>query len=93
MSTHREDVEICIDLNAGRGEGYSVEIRGAVEDLRNLGLTLDQAVGMRFTFNGGADSNEAGEPADIMFKGEIVKDERWGYLAIPYEVGIFWRAT
>jgi len=88
---NREDVEICIDLNAGRGNGYSVEIRGTVEDLRNLGLSLDQAVGLRFTFNGGGDTNEAGEPADIMFKGTVVKDEIWGYLAIPDKNGIYWR--
>ena len=92
MNTNTEDVEIFIDLNNSRGDGYSVEIRGAIQDLQNIGLTLEQAVGMSFTFNGGADSNEAGDPAEIIFRGIIVKDNRWGYLAIPNDKGIYWRS-
>jgi hypothetical protein len=93
MKMNQEDVEIFIDLNAGKGKGYSLEIRGAVQGLKNLGLSLEQAVGMRLIFNGGEDTNEAGEPAEILFKGVVIKDEKWGYLAMPDEKGIYWRMS
>jgi hypothetical protein len=43
--------EIYCDLNAQMIEqGYSLERFGSVRDLKKLGLTLETAVGMRFTF-------------------------------------------
>jgi hypothetical protein len=44
--------EIYCDLNAAMiDRGYSLERRGSVDDLARLGLTLADAVGMRFTFS------------------------------------------
>ena len=86
--------EIYCDLNARMTEnGYSVETCGSVADLAKLGLTLEKAVGRCFTFNGGSDVNENGEPSDIMFSGVIVKDPEWGYLAVSDAAGIYWRST
>jgi hypothetical protein len=63
--------EIYCDLNAEMIErGYSLERRGSVDDLAKLGLTLAQAVGMRFTFVMD-DADEHGNPDDILFNGGI----------------------
>jgi hypothetical protein len=70
--------------------GYSLERRGSVEDLEKLGLTLEQAVGRRFTFFAD-DADDKGEPDDIMFNGVVVKDEQWGYLAVA-DSEIYWRS-
>jgi len=84
--------EIYCDLNAGMIErGYSLERRGSVEDLAKLGLTLEKAVGMRFTFVGD-DADEHGNPDDIMFNGIVIRDPQWGYLAYADESGIYWRS-
>jgi hypothetical protein len=92
MKSDQAVPEIYCDLNAGMTEnGYSLERRGSIEDLAKLGLTLEQAVGMKFIFNGGEDSDENGNPADIMFNGFVVKDSRWGYLAVSDEDGVYWR--
>lgn len=73
--------EIYCDLNARMTEkGYSLERRGSVEDLEKLGLTLDAAVGRRFTFYMD-DGDAQGRPDDIMWEGVVVQDEKWGYLA------------
>ena len=54
--------EIYCDLNACMIErGYSLERRGSIADLDRLGLTLESAVGRRFTFYMD-DGNERGEP-------------------------------
>jgi hypothetical protein len=83
--------EVYCDLNARMTEhGYSLERRGSVEDLAKLGLTLEQAVGKRFTFYMD-DANDKGEPDDIMFNGVVVKDERWGYMAVA-DSDVYWRS-
>lgn len=83
--------EIFCDLNAGaRANSYRLT-NGSFGDLQKLGLTPEQAVGMRFSFNGGVDEDESGRPADIMFDGTIVKDDEWGYLAVADSKGIYWR--
>lgn len=41
---------------------YSLERRGSIDDLARAGLTLEQAVGKRFLFNGGVDESAMGEP-------------------------------
>ncbi|WP_223786815.1 hypothetical protein [Marinicella meishanensis] len=83
--------EIFCDLNAGVGvKSYRLTV-GSFADLERLGLTPEQAVGMRFSFNGGADEDENGQPADIMFHGTVVKDDQWGYLAVADGKGIYWR--
>jgi hypothetical protein len=46
---------------------------------------------MQFSFNGGADADENGQAADIMFDGTIVKDDEWGYLAVADSKGVYWR--
>jgi hypothetical protein len=61
-------------------KGYSLERRGSVEDLRKLGLTLEMAVGQRFTFYMD-DADDQGRPDDIMWEGVVIHDGRWGYLA------------
>jgi hypothetical protein len=74
--------EIYCDFNAHMTErGYSLERHGSVVALEKMGLTLEQAVGKRFTFYAD-DGNEAGEPDDLMVDGYVVKDPEWGYLAI-----------
>jgi hypothetical protein len=92
MKSSQEDAEICCDLNARMTKnGYSLETNGSIEDFDRIGLTLEQAVGKRFIFNGGADEDDNGQPADIMFRGIVVKDPEWGYLAEEDADGIFWR--
>lgn len=83
--------EIYCDLNAQMTEnGYSLERRGSVDDLAKLGLTLEQAVGNRFTFYSD-DGNDKGEPDDIMFNGIVLKDKQWGYIAVA-DSAIYWRS-
>jgi hypothetical protein len=84
--------EVYCDLNARMNEnGYSLERRGSVEDLAKHGLTLEAAVGKRFTFYMD-DGNDNGEPDDIMWEGVVVHDDRWGYLA-QSEGGAFYHRS
>jgi hypothetical protein len=84
--------EIYCDLNAAMiARGYSLERRGSVDDLAKLGLTLADAVGMRFTFVQD-DADEHGNPDDIMFNGIVIHDPKWGYLAFADEDGVYWRS-
>jgi hypothetical protein len=84
--------EIYCDLNARMTErGYSLERNGSVADLARLGLTLETAVGKRFTFVMD-DADENGVPDDIMFNGVIVHDPQWGYLALADDDDVYWRS-
>jgi hypothetical protein len=84
--------EIQCDLNARMTDrGFSLERRGSVEDLAKLGLTLADAVGMRFTFVQG-DADAHGNADDIMFNGTVIHDPKWGYLALADEDGVYWRS-
>ena len=84
--------DIFCDLNACMTDnGYALTI-GSIQDLARLGLTAEQAVGMQFTFNGGDDTSDGGEPVEIVFDGTIEKDQKWGYLAVSDSKGIYWRA-
>jgi hypothetical protein len=60
--------------------GYSLERRGSVDDLAKLGLTLDSAVGRRFTFFM-YDADDAGRPDDVMFNGVVIHDDTYGVSA------------
>jgi hypothetical protein len=92
MNRDQSIPEIYCDLNARMTENvYSIERQGSIDDLARLGLTLDEAVGKEFLFNGGADEDDNGQPADIMFRGTVIKDPAWGYLAQADADGIFWR--
>lgn len=71
--------------------GYSLERNGSISDLSNLGLTLETAVGKRFTFFMD-DGDENGNPDDIMFNGVIAHDPESGYLAIMDEDDVYWRS-
>lgn len=82
--------ELFIDLNARMTDNGYLLTNGTLADLQRLGLTPDKAVGMRFTFNGGADEDD-GKPADIMFDGTIEKHEQFGYLAVADSRGIYWK--
>jgi hypothetical protein len=73
--------EVYCDLNAGYGPGYSLELRGSIDDLAKLGLTLESAVGRRFTFYMD-DVDDDGTLNDIMFNGVVTNDPQYGYLAI-----------
>lgn len=64
--------------------------RGTYDDLARLGLTVEQAVGKRFAFNGGGDTDENGVPSDIMSAGTIVRDEDFDLLA-QQDSEIYWR--
>ncbi|ODV26649.1 MAG: hypothetical protein ABT25_05125 [Variovorax sp. SCN 67-20] len=54
---------------------------GSIRDLSKLGLKLEEAVGKRFTFVAD-DTDKSGVPDDIMSNGVVVKDERYGFLAL-----------
>ena len=83
--------EIFCDLNAGATLGTFRLTNGSFEDLDKIGLTVDAAVGKRFLFNGGDDTDEDGMLADVCFVGTIINDPTFGYLAKVAESGIFWR--
>jgi hypothetical protein len=84
--------EIYCDLNARMTDrGYSLERRGSVDDLAKLGLTLETAVGRRFTFYMD-DGDDEGKPDDIMWEGVVVRDAQWGYLG-QYEGGGFYHRS
>lgn len=70
--------------------GYSLQRNGSVSDLSSLGLTLESAVGKRFTFFMD-DGDENGNPNDIMFNGVVVHDSEWGYLAVMDD-DVYWRS-
>jgi hypothetical protein len=84
--------EIYCDLNARMSDhGYSLERDGSIADLANLGLTLEAAVGKRFTFLMD-DTDEDGNPDDVMFNGVVAHDARFGYIALADEDGVYWRS-
>ena len=83
--------EVYCDLNAGYGPGYSLELRGSVDSLAKLGLSLASAVGKRFIFYMD-DADDDGTPNDIMFRGVVVHDPQYGYLAIKDEGDYFHRS-
>jgi hypothetical protein len=84
--------EIYCDLNARMTDrGYSLQRNGSVSDLSKLGLTLESAVGRRFTFFMD-DSDEEGNPDDIVFNGVVVHDPEWGYLAVMDDDDVYWRS-
>jgi len=87
-----EPLEIWVDFNARMTERGYLFVSGTFADLEKHGLTPEQAVGMRFVFNGGADTDEHGNPADIMCLGTIVRDDEYGFLA-ELEGDFFWRRT
>ena len=64
---------------------------GTVQDLANLGLTLEGAVGRRFVLVSG-DADEHGNPDDIMHNGMVVRDLEFGFLLEADEAGFYWRS-
>jgi len=83
--------EIYCDRNARMTDrGYSLQRNGSVSDLSNLGLTLESAVGKRFTFYMD-DGDENGNPDDVMFNGVVVHDPELGYLA-EMDDDVYWRS-
>ena len=85
--------EIYCDLNGRVSErGYSLELRGSVDAFDKLGLSLERAVGERFTFYMD-DENERGERGDLMFDGIVVNDPRWGYIALADDDGFYRRSA
>lgn len=85
--------EVYCDINARMTERGFLLTNGSIEDLARLGLTLEAAVGKRFAFNGGGDTDESGAPADIMFDGVVEHDPEWGYLAVMDAKGVYWRPS
>ena len=83
--------EIFFDVNARMTDNGYALTNGSIQDLASLGLTAEQAVGMRFTFNAGDDTPDGGDPVEIVFEGTIEKDAKWGYLAVSDSKGIYWR--
>jgi len=83
--------EIFCDLNAVATENSHRRTKGSFAGLKRKVLTPEQAVGMRFSFYGGADEDEHGQPADIIFNGTVVMDDERGYLAVVDINGIYWR--
>ena len=84
--------ELYFDLNARmKQNGYLATCNGTLEDLRKLGLTLEQAVGRRFAF-AQPDTNDRGELDAWYFTGTIVKDVQFGYIAVPDSRGVIWKS-
>ena len=83
--------EIFCDLNSRMTENGYLLTAGSYQDLANLGLTVEAAVGKQFTFNGGDDSLEGKDQVEIIFNGTIERDEKWGYLAVSDPEGVHWR--
>ena len=82
---------IYFDGNARMLErGYSL-VRGPVEDLAKLGLSLASAVGMRFTFVM-HDTDGQGNADDIMLNGIGIRDPKWGCLAFADKEGLYVRS-
>ena len=84
--------EIWVDFNARMTERGHLLTNGTLADLARLGLTPGQAVGRSFLFNGGADTDKDGHPADILCRGTIVADPAHGFLA-ERDGEFFWRRT
>ncbi|WP_369935395.1 hypothetical protein [Xanthomonas tesorieronis] len=84
--------DIFCDLNARMTDNGYALTRGSIEDLARLGLTPERAVGIPFTFNGGDDTPDGGDPVEIVFDGTIERDSKWGYLAVSDPKGVYWRA-
>jgi hypothetical protein len=80
--------EVMIDFNARMTQsGYMATCRGTLEDLAEIGLSLDAAVGKLFIFS------EAGgrlphSPTDLICTGTIVVDPEFGFLAVEDENGV-----
>lgn len=84
--------EIFIDLNAAMPGGYLLT-NGSYADLAALGLDPRAAMGRRLRFVAANEPDDAGNPGDLYFDGVIVEDEKFGWLAVPNDSGICWRAT
>jgi hypothetical protein len=84
--------ELYFDLNARMtDDGYLATCQGTLDDLAKLGLTLDQAVGRRFAF-AQPDTNDKGELDAWYFTGTIVKDAKFGYIAVADSRGVIWKS-
>lgn len=84
--------ELFVDFNGRVTERGHLLTHGTYQDLERLGLTPEQAVGMRFVFNGGADSDADGHPADIKNSGTIIRDQEFKFLA-EVEGDFYWERT
>jgi hypothetical protein len=84
--------ELFVDFNGRVTERGYMLTYGTYQDLERLGITLEQAVGLRFVFNGGADSDEHGFPADIKNTGTIVHDPEFKFLA-NVDGDFYWQRT
>ena len=85
-----DDREIRVDFNDRMTKRGHLLTNCALADLARLGLTPGQAAGQTFLFNGGADTDEDGNPADILCRGTIAADEDYGFLA-EVDGDFFWR--
>ena len=72
--------EVFCDFNAAMTEDCFLLTRGSYDDLERLGLTVEQAAGIRFTFYTG-DADEDGNSDDLLADGIVVRHEKFGWVA------------
>jgi hypothetical protein len=95
MAEYAPDLpEICCDMNAAwTNRLFFSTCVGTQQDLARLGLTPEKAIGKRFLFNSGDDTNPAGELSDIMFVGTFARSADYGIVIQMDDSGdIFWRS-
>ena len=86
MRARSPNPEIFCDFNARMTEKGYLPTTGTVQDLLNLGLTLEGAVGRQFVFVSD-DADQHGNVDDIMHNGEVVRDAHFGVLLEADESG------
>ena len=79
---------VYLDFNDRVGFDTYFFCSGSHASFTAMGLSLDQAVGKRFTF-----WMDEGSSDDVIAEGVVIEDARWQYLAdIDREIGYFSRA-
>ena len=76
MKPGKNQTEVYIDFNAQMTDEFYLLTSGSRADLEEIGLTVEQAVGKRFTF-----VMREGEPDDLVAEGVIERSEKFGFVA------------
>ncbi len=84
--------ELWCDFNGRVMSGsYWLGAQSTIDQLAMLGLTLESAVGRRFTFNGGDDCDESNVPAEILCNGTIEHEPGLGCFVARVDNDFYWR--
>jgi len=84
--------EIWCDFN-GRvaPSSYWIGTQTTIDQLAAMGLTLESAVGRRFTFNGGDDSDDSNVPSEILCEGVLEQDSALRCFVARVDNKFYWR--